>query len=209
MGRVNGGNGRCARKRETKRLGDRGHGRGRAHRHAVAGSRGDVIFEILPVFAGKISGSAFGPILPDIGSRGEWLTAPGGPHHRSTGHKDDGDIDHDRTHEEGGNGFVTAAHEDRAIDGMGAEGFLDLHRKKVAVEHRGGFHEGLAETHHGHFNGVAAGLPNAAFDFLGTLAKVGVARKEIVPGVENRDDGLALIFLVVDAELFVAGTMAE
>ena len=209
MGGVDRGDGGRSGKSEAEGLGYGGHGGGRSHRHAVAGTGGDVIFEILPVFAGEISGTAFGPVFPDIGSRSEWLSAPGGPHHRSAGHEDDREIDHDRSHEEGRDGFVASTHEDSAIDGMGAEGFLDLHRKEVAIEHRGGLHEGLAETHHGHFDGIAAGLPDAAFDLLGPLAKMRVAREEVVPGVENGDDGFALIFFVINAELFVAGTMAE
>ena len=47
------------------------------------------------------------------------------------------------------------------------------------------------------------------FDFLGTLAEVRVAGEEVVPGVEDGDDGFAFVFLLVDAELLVAGAMAE
>ena len=206
---VNGGDGRRSGESEAEGLGDRGHGGSRAHRHAMAGAGGDVVFEILPVFAGKITRSSFGPILPDVGSRSEGFAAPRGPHHRSARHEDDRDVDHDRAHEKGGNGFIASSHQDGTIDGMGAKGFLDFHREKIAIKHRGGLHEGFAETHDGHFNGVATGLPDAAFDFFGALTKVRVAREEIVPGVENRNDRLALVFLVVDAELFVTGTMAE
>lgn len=175
----------------------------------MAGAGRDVIFEILPVVAGEISGSAFGPILPDIGSRGEGFAAPRGSHHCAAGHENDGNIDHDCSHEQGRDGFIASSHENRAIDGVTPEGFLDLHGEEVTVEHRGGLHEGLAETHHGHFDGVSTGLPDAAFDFLGTLAKMRVAGEEVVPGVEDGDDGFAFVFLLVDAELFVAGAMAE
>lgn len=206
---MDGGNRRSAGESETEGLGDGGHGGSRPHCHTVTGAGGDVIFEILPVLAGKISSSAFSPILPDIGSRGEGLAAPRGSHHCSAGHKDNGKIDHRRSHEEGRDRFVTSSHENSSIDGMGAQRFLDLHGKEIAIEHRGGLHESLAETHHGHFHGIAAGLPDAAFDLLGTLAKVRVARKQIVPGIKNRDDGLALIFLIINAQLLVAGTVTK
>ena len=38
---------------------------------------------------------------------------------------------------------------------------------------------------------------------------MGVAGEEVVPGVEDGDDGFAFVFLLIDAELFVAGAMAE
>ena len=209
VGGVDGGDRRGSGKSESEGLGDRGHCGSCAHRHAVSGAGCDVVFEVLPIFAREIAGPSFGPVAPDVGSGSELFASPGCPHHCSAGHKDDWNIDHDRSHEKGGHGLVTTAHENRAIDGVGAEGFLDFHREHVAVEHRGGLHEGLAETHHGHFDRVAAGLPDAAFDFFGALAEVGVAGEEVVPGIENGDDRLALIFLVVDAELLVAGAVTE
>ena len=36
-----------------------------------------------------------------------------------------------------------------------------------------------------------------------------MAGEEVVPGVENGNHGLPFVFLVVDAELLVPGTMAE
>ena len=36
-----------------------------------------------------------------------------------------------------------------------------------------------------------------------------VTGEEIVPGVENGDDRLALIFLIVDSELLMAGAVTE
>lgn len=36
-----------------------------------------------------------------------------------------------------------------------------------------------------------------------------MAGEEVVPGVENGNHGLPFVFLVVDAELLVPGTVAE
>lgn len=36
-----------------------------------------------------------------------------------------------------------------------------------------------------------------------------MAGEEVVPGVENGNHGLLFVFLVVDAELLVPGTVAE
>jgi hypothetical protein len=52
-------------------------------------------------------------------------------------------------------------------------------------------------------------LPDAAFNFFRALSEMGMAGEKVVPGVENGNHGLPFVFLVVDAELLVPGTMAE
>ena len=96
-----------------------------------------------------------------------------------------------RAHEQRGRGLVAAAHQHAAVDGIGAQQLLGLHREEVAVQHRGRLHESLRQRHRRHLDRETAGLPDAALDFLGARAEMAVARIDVAPGVEHGDDRLA------------------
>jgi hypothetical protein len=74
---------------------------------------------------------------------------------------------------------------------MGAQQFLGLHRQEVAVEHRRRLDEDLADRQRRKLDRVPARLPHAALDALGALAKVRVARRQVAPRVDDRNDRLA------------------
>src|SRR6185312_557521 len=61
----------------------------------------------------------------------------------------------------------------------------------------------------GQFHRVAAGLPDPALDRLGPLAQVHVAGVELVPGVDDPDDGFAHVLLGGYPQLAGPRPMAE
>jgi hypothetical protein len=52
-------------------------------------------------------------------------------------------------------------------------------------------------------------LPNTTLDFFCALSEMGMAGEEVVPGVENGNHRLPFVFLFIDAELLVPGTVAK
>ena len=89
--------------------------------------------------------------LAAVGARAEFAVAPLAAQHRSAGHHDGGDVGAGGAHQLRGRGLVAAAQQHHAIDGIGADGFLDVHRHQVAVEHGCRFHEHLAQRDGGEF----------------------------------------------------------
>ncbi len=209
MGGVDGGDIRGTGEGETEGFGDAHHGGGRAHGHAGAGAAGDAVFEFGPAITIEVSGAAFVPVFPDIRAGSESGAAPASPHHGPGRKVDAGEVHGDGTHEEGRGGFVASAHEDRAVERVAAEDFLDLHGDQIAEHHGSGLHEHLAEGRHGNLEREAAGLPDAAFHFLGPFAEVGVAGGEITPCVEDADDWFSGEVGCAVSHLFGAGAMAE
>src|SRR5487761_288150 len=84
-----------------------------------------------------------------------------------------------------------------------------LHRQQVAVHHRRRLLERLAEGCDRHYHREAAGFEDAAFDLFGALAQVHVAGVDAGPGVEDGDDGLALVLFRRDAEAAHPRAVAE
>ena len=90
-----------------------------------------------------------------------------------------------------GRRLVAAAHQHRAVDRIGAQQLLGLHRQQVAVEHRRRLLERLRQRHRRHLDREPAGLPDAALDLLDALLEMRVARVDVAPGVDDRDHRLA------------------
>ncbi len=79
---------RRARQREAERLGDRHHGRGRAHRHAGAERARDAAFDLLPLLLGDLAGALLVPVFPGVGAGAEHLAVPVAAQHRPGRHED-------------------------------------------------------------------------------------------------------------------------
>ena len=125
------------------------------------------------------------------------------------GHVDRGDVHAGGTEHQPRRGLVAAAQQHRAVDGVRAQQFLGLHCEQVAVEHRRGFDEALADRHRGQFDGHAARHQDPALHVLGALAQMRVARIDPGPGVDDRDDRAARPLLRRPAHLHRARAMAE
>ena len=161
----------------------RGHCGGCAHRHTVAGRRGDMVFEFTPGFARHSTRAAFGPESPDICAAGQLLAMPGRSIHRTAGHYNRRHIRAECSHQQRRSCFVAAAHQHSRIDGISPQYFFGLHRQKIAIVHRRRLHERLAEPHHGDLNREATRLPDPALNLFHTLTKMSVTGNEIVPGI--------------------------
>ena len=125
-----------ARQSHAERLGGAGHGRGGAHRHAMAGRAGDALFDLLPVLLGDRAGAQLRPVFPDVAARTQRIAAPVAAQHRARRHEDRRQVHRDRAHEQRRRGLVAAAHQHRAVGGIGAQRLLRLHRQKIAIHHR-------------------------------------------------------------------------
>ena len=92
---------------------------------------------------------------------------------------------------------------------MRADELLHRHRQEVAVEHRRRLHIGLCQRHGGQLDREAARLPDAALDLLRPSPQMCVARIDVAPGIDDRDDGLVCEFRMVVAHLIKAGSVTE
>ena len=209
VGGVDGGDRRGAGQRHAERFGGAGHRGGGAHRHAVARRPGDAFFEVLQVAVGGDAGPVVVPDPPHVGAAADSLPPVVAAEHRARGDEDRRDVRARRAHDEGGRGLVAAAHEHRAVEGVGAEQLFCLHRQQVAVHHRRRLLERLAERGDRHLDREAAGLEDAALDLFGALAQVLVAGVDAGPGVEDGDDRLALVLFRRDPEAAHPGAVAE
>ena len=192
MRRMHGRNRRRARQRQPQRLGDRRHRRRGPHRHARARRSRDAFLDLAQRAFVEVAGLAFGPVLPDVGAAAEALGAEAAGQHRAGGHEDRGQVHRDRAHDQPGHGLVAPAHQHHAVDRVRSQDLLDLERQQVAVEHRRRLDEHLRQRQHRHLDREPAGLPHALLDVLRALAEVPVALLQVAPGVEDRDDRLAL-----------------
>ena len=77
---------RRARQRQAERLGDRHHGRRRAHHHAGAERARDAAFDLVPVLVADAAGALLVPVFPGVGAGAELLPAPVAAQHRARRH---------------------------------------------------------------------------------------------------------------------------
>ena len=209
MGGVGGGDRRRAGQGQAQGI-DRGrHRRRRAHGHAGAERARHAVFHLAPRAFVERPGAPFRPVLPDVAARPENLAAPVAAQHRSGRHEDGGEVGARRPHDQGGHGLVAAAEQHHAVDGVGAQRFLRVHRQQVAVHHRRRLHEGLAEREQRDLHREAARLPDAALDLLGAETEMRVAGVGVAPRVEDGDDRLAADVVETEARLLGARAMAE
>ena len=112
--------------------------------------------------------------------------------HRAAGHADRRQVDARRAHQLRRRRLVAAAQEHDAVERVGAQRLLDVHRHEVAPEHRRRLHHRLAERHRRELERQAAGLPDAALDVLGDDPQVRVAGRELAPRVADADHRAAV-----------------
>jgi hypothetical protein len=122
--------------------------------------------------------------------------------HRSAGDAYRRQIARRRTHQQRGRRLVAAHHQHDAVERIGADRFLDVHRDLVAEQHRRRPHQGFAEAHHREFDRKTAGVEHARADVFGQLAEVRVAGRCLRPGVADPDDRPAVELVVRYALVF-------
>ena len=196
-------------KRHADRLGDRGHGRSRAHGHAGAIAARDAGLDIDPVLVGDLPGAALVPVFPGVRARAERLALPVAAQHRAGRQIDRGQVHAGGAEQQARRGLVAAAHQHHAVDRMAAQQLLGLHRQHVAVEHGGRLDERFRQRQRRQFHRKAAGLQHAALDVVDTALEMRVAGLRVGPGIEDRDHRPALPLLRRVAHLHGARAVAE
>ncbi len=192
-GPVDGRDRRPARQRQSERLGEAPHRRCGAHRHAVPGRAGDARLGGDERVRCQHAPTGVLGESPDVGARAERLTTRLTVEHRPGGHHHRRQVDADRAHQQPRHRLVAPAEQHRAIDRVGPQELLGLHRQLVAVEHRARAQVGLAEAHHRHLEGHPARFPHAALHRFGDIAQPAVARVEVGPGVGDGDHRAASV----------------
>jgi hypothetical protein len=133
---------------------------------------------------------------PHAGARAQFLAAPFAAEHGAARHADGGQVDAGRAHHQRGRGLVAAHEQHHAVDGIAADGFLDVHAGQVAVQHGGGPQQRLAERHHRELERETAGLVDADLHLLGKGAEVRVAGRQFAERVADADDRAAVELVV-------------
>ena len=135
----------AAGQRQSQRLGDAGHRRRGAHRHAVAVRTGHRVLDLDPVGLRDPAGSELLVVVPAVAARPDLASAPAAVQHRSTGHHDRWDVRAGRAHDARGIRLVAPGEKDDAVERVRPDRLLHVHRHQVPVQHRCGLHERLAE----------------------------------------------------------------
>ncbi len=119
--------------------------------------------------------------------------------HRAAGYADRRQVARRRAHQERRRRLVASHEQHDAVERIGADRFLDVHRRLVAEEHRGRAHQRLAEAHHGKLDGEAARIEHAVAHVLRQLAEMRVARRGLRPRVADADHRAAVELVVRNA----------
>jgi hypothetical protein len=175
--------------RHAQRFGQTGHGGRGAHHVAVAGAAVDAAFDLAQLFVIDAAGAVQVVELAPVGAGADFLIAPAPVQLRSASHHDGGQIGAGRAHDLRRRGFVAAAEEHHAIQRIGADGLLDVHRHQVAIQHGGGLHVDFAQRNGGELQRETAGGPHPALHRLGHGAQVEIAVVQLAPGIADPDDG--------------------
>ena len=105
----------------------------------------------------------------------------------------------DCAHDRAWHRLVAVGQKHHAVQRVGAQVLLDFHRDEVAVEHRGGLHQILAEAHHRKLHRYSARFADAPGDVGGERVQRQVARVEVGRGVGDPDHGTRAVGTRIDA----------
>ncbi len=191
--RIDRGNRGVAGQRHAQRFDHAGHGRGRAHGHAMAlgtahaGLGGEEFFDSVILPGAHLFGH-----LPHAGARAEFALLVMPLKHRAARQADGRQVARSRAHHQRRRGLVAAHQQHDAVDRIAADRLLHIHAGEIAEQHGGGAQVGLAQGHHREFEGEAAGLADAALHPLGDVAEMRVAGRQFRPGVADADHRAAV-----------------
>ena len=206
--RIGGRDGGVLRHRKPQRLHHRGHCGGGSHHGAMALRTRHARFGFRKISFRKVAHLEFLGHAPQIRCA-DVAAAPTPLEHRPARHHQRRDVHAARTHDQRRRGFIAAAQQYHAVQRIGADGFLHVHARQVAVQHGRGFDQRLAQRHHRKLEREAARLPHAFLDGFGQFAEMAVAGCQFRPCVADADDGLARKFVVRNALVFHPGAVNE
>ena len=93
-------NRRGAGQRQAQRLGDAGHGRCGAHRHAVTRGARDAFLDVAPVVLVDVAGAQLRPVLPRVAAAAQRMAVPIAAQHGAARHEDRRQIHRHRAHDQ-------------------------------------------------------------------------------------------------------------
>ena len=134
--------------------------------------------------------------LPHVRARADVLAAELAVQHRPAGHADRRQVARRGAHQQRRRRLVAAHQQHDAVERIGADRLLDVHRRLVAEEHRRRAHQRLAEAHHRKLDRESAGVEHAVADVLRELAEMRVAGRRLRPRVADADDRTAVELVV-------------
>ena len=209
MARVRSGDRGGPRQGQPHRLSNRGHGGGRAHRHAMPVRPRDAAFHADPFLGRDRARAAFIPELPRIRARAKRPARVIAAQHRAGGQEDKRHARADRAHGQPRRGFVTAAHQHHAIERMRADRLFGLHRDHIAIEHRGRLGETFVNRDRGDLQPQPAGLRDSLFHVLRAVAEMEVAGVHLGPSVQDADHRAAFPIFGAQTHLHHARPMPK
>ena len=104
--------------------------------------------------------------LPHVRARADVLAAELAVEHRPAGDADGRQVARRRAHQQRRRGLVAAHQQHDAVERIGADRLLDVHRGLVAEQHRRRAHQRLAEAHHRKLDREAARVEHAVAHVL-------------------------------------------
>ena len=185
------GDGGAARQRKAERLGERIHGRGRAHGVAVTDRwrrRRDEIEKFLVVHA---TGGMLLARPPHHGAGPRALALPPAVEHRPAGQHDRWRVHGRGRHDRRRCRLVTAGGEHDAVERIAEQHLDQAEIGEIAVERRGRTLAGFLDRMHRELEGDAAGVVDAFAHALGELEMVAIAGREVGPALGDAHDRLA------------------
>ena len=189
----------------AQRFGEAVHGRGRAHRVAMAGRGGGRGYEINHLILRDLTAREHFARLPRDSAGTGALTPEPAVEHRPDVHRDRRHVDRRRRHQAGRGRLVTARGQHHAVERVAVEQLHQPEIGEVAVERRGRALAGFLNGMNREFHRDAAGLADALADALGEFKVMPVTRREIRTRLRDTDDRLAgLQLLARQAEIEVA-----
>ena len=185
---IDAGEGGVVRQAQAQGFDNAGHGGGRAHGVASAVTAAIAGLCAHEIGQGHLAGADFLRKPPDVGAGANRFSLKSAVQHGAGGQDDGGEIDAGGAHQLPGGRLVAAAQQDHSVNGVGADGFLHLHRQQVPEQHSRRPHLGFRQAHGGEFDRNAARLPNASLHEFGQVAEMELASDQFRPRVADSDD---------------------
>ena len=179
-----------ARQDKTERLGDAGHGGGRAHHRAGPSGDCELSFDLRYFLLGDITRAITRPETTTIGAGAESLAAMAARHHGASHQHDRRPAGGHRAHELRRHGLVAAAHEHDRVHGLRPDHFLRVNRHQVAVFEARGAEKDFAQRDRGEGDRQRAGREHSALDRVQQFGEVAVAIVETGRRIGDADHGL-------------------
>ena len=202
VGRRDGG---AAGQAHAERLGERIHGRGRAHGVAMPDRRRRRSHHLDEFVVVDLAGGIGLARAPHRGAGARAFALPPAVEHRAARKHDRRNVDGRGRHDRRRRGLVAAGGEHDAVERIAEQHFDQAEIGEVAVERRGRPLAGFLDRVHRELERDAARGADAFAHALGQLEMMTVARRQVGAGLRDADDRLAGgEFLERQAEIEVA-----